>query len=106
LSTPGPEQSEPLRCRLEQDAVDEATHQIDNWVMILEPRLDMLLKCLSGEPSADSTESANNPWQEAKTNPKAFAAKAALHQVKTGIQVLKQQIGGAAINETRPTDGE
>jgi len=110
LPEPEPIQDEPQQpdaCGLQRDAVDSAAHQLDNILLLLEARLQALWDCQHGQTLQDMAADgySKHPHSSAAET-KALTTSTMLHQTRQAWGRLKQQIGGAAINETRPTDGE
>lgn len=99
MSLPGPEPirdepKQPDTCRLQEDAVEEAAHQLDNILLLLDARLQALWDCRHGQTLQDMAADGyqKHPHSnEAET--KALTISTMLHQTRQAWERAKLQIG-------------
>ena len=87
--------------------MEEAAHQLDSILLLLDARLQALWDCRHGQTLQDMAADGYSKHPHSnQAETKALTISTMLHQTRQAWERAKQQIGGAAINETRPTDGE
>ena len=87
------ESKQPDACRLQRDAVDEAAHQLDNILLLLDARLQALWDCQHGQTLQDMAADGykKHPHSNAAET-QALTTSTMLHQLRQAWERAKQQI--------------